>query len=200
MIMGLLALLAVAGVFFIAAYAIGALQILGARCTQRSHQEPWPTVPSKASSPSRIPDAFVYANEAFMAFAGARDASDLKTVERLFVGAPEVSEANLSPVAGGARASGAGRGRSGSRPHWLVARISAGTGSGCARSPAPAVPRRCCGAWPTLPHERERHENVFQELQHAIDYLDHAPAGFFSVEPDGSIAYINATLAAWLGQ
>jgi len=27
--------------------------------------------------------------------------------------------------------------------------------------------------------ERERQENVFQELQHAIDYLDHAPAGFF---------------------
>ena len=26
--------------------------------------------------------------------------------------------------------------------------------------------------------ERERHENVFQELQHAIDHLDHAPAGF----------------------
>ena len=29
-------------------------------------------------------------------------------------------------------------------------------------------------------HERERQENVFQELQHAIDYLDHAPVGFFS--------------------
>jgi two-component system cell cycle sensor histidine kinase/response regulator CckA len=27
--------------------------------------------------------------------------------------------------------------------------------------------------------ERERQENVFQELQHAVDYLDHAPAGFF---------------------
>ncbi len=33
--------------------------------------------------------------------------------------------------------------------------------------------------------ERERQENVFQELQHAIDYLDHAPAGFFSVDGDG---------------
>jgi len=31
--------------------------------------------------------------------------------------------------------------------------------------------------------ERERHENVFQELQHAIDFLDHAPAGFFSPRP-----------------
>jgi len=46
--------------------------------------------------------------------------------------------------------------------------------------------------------ERERQENVFQELQHAIDYLDHAPAGFFSVDAGGRIVYINATLAGWL--
>ena len=46
--------------------------------------------------------------------------------------------------------------------------------------------------------ERERHENVFQELQHAIDFLDHAPAGFFSTDPNGNISYMNATLADWL--
>ena len=46
--------------------------------------------------------------------------------------------------------------------------------------------------------ERERAENVFQELQHAIDYLDHAPAGFFSVDATGTFVYLNATLAAWL--
>ena len=46
----------------------------------------------------------------------------------------------------------------------------------------------------------ERHENVFQELQHAIDYLDHAPAGFFSVDGAGNISYLNATLAEWLEQ
>ena len=49
-----------------------------------------------------------------------------------------------------------------------------------------------------MTHERERQENVFQELQHAIDYLDHAPAGFLSVDPDGAIVYLNATLATWL--
>src|SRR5262249_57804474 len=46
--------------------------------------------------------------------------------------------------------------------------------------------------------ERERQENVFQELQHAIDYLDHAPAGFFSVNHSGEIVYLNATLSSWL--
>ena len=41
--------------------------------------------------------------------------------------------------------------------------------------------------------ERERQENVFQEFQHAIDYLDHAPAGFFSVDAAGDVVYLNAT-------
>jgi two-component system cell cycle sensor histidine kinase/response regulator CckA len=47
--------------------------------------------------------------------------------------------------------------------------------------------------------DRERHETVFQELQHAIDYLDHAPAGFLSTDRSGAIVYMNATLAEWLG-
>ena len=36
-------------------------------------------------------------------------------------------------------------------------------------------------------------------LFRSIDYLDHAPAGFFSLEPDGRIRYLNATLAEWIG-
>ncbi len=37
-------------------------------------------------------------------------------------------------------------------------------------------------------------------MQHAIDYLDHAPAGFFSVNAAGDVVYLNATLANWLDQ
>ena len=50
-----------------------------------------------------------------------------------------------------------------------------------------------------ITEDRLEQETAFQELQHAIHYLDHAPAGFFSSEPDGSIVYLNATLADWLG-
>ena len=46
--------------------------------------------------------------------------------------------------------------------------------------------------------DRERHENFFVEMRDTIDFLDHAPAGFFSVDPDGNVAYVNATLAGWL--
>ena len=61
--------------------------------------------------------------------------------------------------------------------------------------------RRQLTAWRVadISRERARQESVFQELQHAIDYLDHAPAGFLSAEPDGRIVYLNATLAEWLG-
>ena len=48
-------------------------------------------------------------------------------------------------------------------------------------------------------NDRLAQESAFQELQHAIHYLDHAPAGFFSSEPDGRVVYLNSTLADWLG-
>ena len=50
-----------------------------------------------------------------------------------------------------------------------------------------------------ITHDRDRQENTYLELQRAIDYLDHAPAGFFSSNSEGRVQYINATLADWLG-
>ncbi|MDB5522840.1 MAG: domain S-box [Rhizobium sp.] len=47
--------------------------------------------------------------------------------------------------------------------------------------------------------ERDEQEQFFRELQNAIDYLDHAPAGFFSAGRKGEVFYVNATLADWLG-
>jgi two-component system, cell cycle sensor histidine kinase and response regulator CckA len=49
-----------------------------------------------------------------------------------------------------------------------------------------------------ITRDRERQEDVFKELQHAIEYLDHAPCGFFSVNAAGDLVYVNATLANWL--
>ena len=68
-------------------------------------------------------------------------------------------------------------------------------------APMPSTSRRKLVLWSVsdITRERERQENVFQELQYAIDYLDHAPAGFLSLNPDGDVVYLNATLAQWLG-
>lgn len=47
--------------------------------------------------------------------------------------------------------------------------------------------------------ERIDQEAVFVRLQHIVTYLDNAPVGFFSAQPNGKIDYVNATLAGWLG-
>ena len=50
-----------------------------------------------------------------------------------------------------------------------------------------------------ITEERRQQELAFGRLQHIINYLDHCPAGFFSVNASGQLEYINATLANWLG-
>jgi two-component system cell cycle sensor histidine kinase/response regulator CckA len=47
--------------------------------------------------------------------------------------------------------------------------------------------------------DRERQEASFEKVQQAIAYLDKAPAGFFTTDGEGTINYLNATLAQWLG-
>ena len=47
--------------------------------------------------------------------------------------------------------------------------------------------------------DRAREEASFAKVQAAIAYLDSAPAGFFTADADGTIEYLNATLAQWLG-
>ena len=88
---------------------------------------------------------------------------------------------------------GGGAGRRESR-----ASRRAGCGCACGRSASAARSRLTLWTVTDVTRDRERQENIFQELQHAIDYLDHAPAGFFSVDGNGDIGYLNATLAVWL--
>jgi len=147
-----------------------------------------------------------YANEAYMRLADATSADTLRPVERLFTGSADVSEAvyRLAQAArdgkqaqeeirlgpGGAPAIAQGQAAAGEGATWYRVRVR----------PIPRPGKRAGLLWLVrdITRDRERQENVFQELQQAIDYLDHAPAGFFSVEPTGEVAHINATLAAWL--
>jgi two-component system, cell cycle sensor histidine kinase and response regulator CckA len=50
-----------------------------------------------------------------------------------------------------------------------------------------------------ITQDRAREETSFAKVQAAIDYLDNAPAGFFTADGGGGIEYLNATLAQWLG-
>jgi two-component system cell cycle sensor histidine kinase/response regulator CckA len=140
----------------------------------------------------------IYANAAYLDLIGAVQAQDARPVERVFIGDADASEAIyrlLKAAREGKRLQeevrvAAAQGRP---ARWLRMRIRS-LGGG----------RRASGltVWSLadVTRDRERQENVFQELQHAIDYLDHAPAGFFSADPKGDIVYLNATLANWLDQ
>ena len=47
--------------------------------------------------------------------------------------------------------------------------------------------------------ERLRQEKAVGSLQEIIDYLDQAPAGFFSSNKEGQVDHLSTTLAKWLG-
>ena len=91
-ILGLLALLAMAGVFCLFAFAIGAIQLTG----QGTRNDVTKAVVDAA------PDGMIameeggrpiYANAAYLKLAGSDTFTNLRPVERVFVGSPEVSEA-----------------------------------------------------------------------------------------------------------
>ncbi|MGD0562576.1 MAG: ATP-binding protein [Roseiarcus sp.] len=188
--------LAIFGVFSILLYAFGQLQFAG----RAGRYDTTKAIADSNSDGLIVTDAdsrIIYANDAYRALSGAEGAADLKLVERLFTGAPEVSEA-VYRLAQAARA--------GNRAIEELRMAPSLTGEGAAAwyrirvRPLEGIARAGVTLWTVsdITRERERHESFFQDLQHAIDYLDHAPAGFFSAEPDGSIAHMNATLANWL--
>jgi two-component system cell cycle sensor histidine kinase/response regulator CckA len=137
-----------------------------------------------------------YANATYLDLIGAASIAEVKPIERVFIGDPDVSESIyrlLKAAREGRRLQEEVRvtGGAGEGGRWLRMRVRP---LGESRRDA----RMTVWSIADVTRDRERQENVFQELQHAIDYLDHAPAGFFSVDAAGDIVYLNATLAAWL--
>ena len=192
-----LAVLATVGVFSLFALAAGILR-------------PSTAGPANPLIKSLVDDAFdgvlvtdgdgrvIYANTAYLDLTDAADAHDMRPVERVFIGDADASEAIyrlLKAAREGKRLQeevrvAATKSRS---ARWLRLRV---------RPLGDGARARRLTVWSLadVTRERERQENVFQELQHAVDYLDHAPAGFFSVDAKGDVIYLNATLANWLDQ
>ncbi len=194
-ILGLLALLATVGLFMLFAFAAGII-----RFADRKVDDPiLRPLADHASDALVVTDArghVVYVNAAYLALTGAATAAEARPVERVFIGNPDVSEAVfrlLKAAREGKRqqeevriaATDGGQGR------WLRMRVRP---LGEARREA----RVAVWSIADITHDRTRQEDVFQELQHAIEYLDHAPCGFFSVDAAGTLVYVNATLANWL--
>lgn len=193
----LLATFAAIGVLAAFLYAMGILQFAG----RSSRYDVTKQIIDGAGEGHLVIDRegkVLYANGAYQSFCGGLPGriASIRPVERLFSGAPEVSEATYR------LAQAAREGRGGMEIIRLVPALAGGGAHGWYRvrvrsmesGGAPAV------HWTVsdITRERERHENEFQELQEAISYLDNAPAGFFVARPEGKLVYLNATLAGWL--
>ncbi len=194
-ILGLLALLAMVGLFNLFAFAAGII-----RFADRAADDPvMGHIADQAYDGLAVTDPrghVVYSNANYLALTGAASAQDVRPVERVFIGNPDVSEAVfrlLKAAREGKRQQEEVRiaGHDGSHGRWLRMRVRPlGQGKREAKYAVWSIA--------DITRDRERQEDVFQELQHAIEYLDHAPCGFFSVNPAGDLVYVNATLANWL--
>lgn len=197
-ILGLLAVLSMVGLFNLFAFAAGII-----RFADRSADNPiMRPIADHAFDGIAVTDRdghVVYANAAYLALTGAATAQEARPVERVFIGNPDVSEAVfrlLKAAREGKRQQEEVRvagveGGQGGQARWLRMRVRPLGGS---RRQA----RSTVWSVADITRDRKQQEDVFQELQHAIEYLDHAPCGFFSVNAAGDIVYVNATLADWL--
>jgi two-component system cell cycle sensor histidine kinase/response regulator CckA len=189
-----LAALAAIGVLGLFLVAIGALQFAG----RAARNDLTKLIADGAHQGILVTDAdgrVIYANTQYLALAGAAEGTVVRPVERLFTGASDVSEAIY-------RLAQASRDR---RGHVEDVRMAPGLdGQAAAWYQIRVRPVRRNGrdesVWTVsdITADRKSEEGAVQELQNAVNFLDHAPAGFFSAEPSGRIAYMNATLSGWL--
>src|SRR5213079_345549 len=194
-ILGVLAVLAMVGLFSLFAFAAGII-----RFTDRSIDDPVVRrIADLAYDGIAVTDPrghIAYSNAAYLTLTGAAGPHNVRPVERVFMGNPDVSEAVfrlLKAAREGKRQQEEVRiaGTDGAPGRWLRMRVRP---LGSSKREA----KYAVWSIADITRDRERQEDVFRELQHAIEYLDHAPCGFFSVNPAGDVIYVNATLANWL--
>lgn len=195
-IIAVLAALAVIGVFALFSYASGVIEFAG-RASRNDLTKALADTGSDGVSIVDTSGRVLYANRAYLDLTGAEHPDDVRPVERLFTSDPTVADAIYRL----AQAVQSGRshaeeirvpGAEGNSARWFRVRSR----------PLGAKGRQAkLAAWTIadITRDREKQESTFQSLQHAIDFLDHAPAGFFSSDASGRVSYLNTTLAGWLG-
>ncbi|NTF31696.1 cell cycle histidine kinase CckA [Rhizobium skierniewicense] len=199
-VLGILGILAMLGIFFLVSSAIGFIEVM----PQSQSDGMARRFLSSNPDGTLITDPkgrLVYANATYCKMTGATKATDIQSLETLLSRDRESTEA-LYRLINGLRDGTDGyeefrllkplsAAPSQSGPHWyrLKARLLKDTSGKDLHVFQIA----------DITTEREDQERFFRELQNAIDYLDHAPAGFFSAGKKGEIVYLNATLSQWLG-
>ncbi|MBB6261605.1 two-component system cell cycle sensor histidine kinase/response regulator CckA [Paenochrobactrum gallinarii] len=205
-VLALLGLLAMLGVFYLIGSTIGLIKFnRGVKDGQLSHSF-LDTMP-EGTVVSDTKGHIVYANQAYAQMTGAANSDELRSLDAILTSESGGSDAiyRLSnAVRDGFSAQEEIRltgplvhshnlHSTSLTPTWY--RIKARPVAASELHKGPLV------AWQIadISQERAEQERFFQDLQEAIDHLDHAPAGFFSADASGRIIYLNATLAEWLG-
>ncbi|KQV34263.1 MULTISPECIES: PAS domain-containing sensor histidine kinase [unclassified Rhizobium] len=202
-VLGILGVLAMVGIFFLVSSIIGFIEVMPqsrpddlARAFLDGHEDGTVVTDRKG----RI----VYANAAYGALTGATKPTDVQSLETILSRNREATEAIYRLT------NGLHEGKAGHEEFRLMKPLKVGSTSGSGAHwfrlkarvlPTPDAAQHPLYIWQIsdITSERDDQERFFKELQNAIDYLDHAPAGFFSAGKKGEIFYINATLADWLG-
>ncbi|ODS00295.1 hybrid sensor histidine kinase/response regulator [Methyloceanibacter superfactus] len=204
-VLAILAGLAVVGVFCLFAGAVGILYF-GQRHARndltKAFVDNLPQGALIADTTGRV----LYANRSYRDLLGLDPEAAVPPPDRAFGGNPHLAEAIFRL----ARAAQQGRSlkeefrlpppgevqeETGVSPRWFRIGVQ----------PMPPDPRSgrkgSLVVWQVdeITQDRAREETNFAKVQAAIDYLDNAPAGFFTAGAEGDIAYVNATLAQWLG-
>ena len=200
--LGLLGMLAMVGIFYLVSTVIGFVQIMprgGGDFLSRIFIDGHPEGTVVTDKKGRV----VYANRTYADMIGTDSATDLRSIETVMSNDSQASEA-VYRLTNRLR-----QNQEGQEEFRLLKGLQS-------TDEKPVGPRwyrlrsrllelgeagEQLYAWQLsdITAEREEQERFFRELQHAIDYLDHAPAGFLSTGQAGEIVYINATLADWIG-
>jgi len=202
MIFAVLGILAMIGVFFLFSLALGVVHI-SSRTRGEEFGKSYVDSMAEGTVVTDLDGRILYANRAYASLLGAESAEDVSTMERVFSVEPESSE-TIYKMSHAVR-DGKQVKREFRMPNGIGTSASQNGHARWYRVKARPLKlpdqKQPLAAWQVadISDERAAQESAFQDLQHAIDYLDHAPAGFFSAEADGSIVYVNATLADWLG-
>ncbi|MGB3501113.1 MAG: response regulator [Mesorhizobium sp.] len=199
-LLGMLGILAMIGVGYLFATAIGFVQI-APRSTSDELSKAFVDSMRQGLVVTDMRGRIVYANRAYADLTGVATAADVRTVDGLLADNPEAGP-TVSRLA-----TQLTDGRDGEGEIRLSQSLRPGSDPGArwyrVRSRTFSIPsqRQPLFAWQLadISSERAEQERFFQDLQQAIDHLDHAPAGFFAADSGGQVTYVNATLAEWLG-
>ena len=202
-IMTFVGVLAVAGVFCLFGLAAGLFRFAGSEERRTISNAVVDSLPFGAVVADRD-GKISYVNSHYGNFAGAMTNGVPVGVPRLFAGQSEASEGiyRLSRAAKDGRAAvedvrivgGLGGSQANSaKVYWYRVGVRPLPESDEAKKPL------VIWSVEDITRDRDNNESAFRDLQRAIDYLDHSPAGFFSADAHGRIQYLNSTLTDWLG-